>query len=210
MNKARWIVILTAITALLFTGVAYAGQGGSKGNNGNNGNTYQNKGKVIEVDLTQTKNSSKNSQNENQISKRQGFGPGESAKALREQIRERNRTIKANEAQCNQLKKQIKSRCKDMKRYVQQQRSQECAELNRDQAAKIGESLEQLKEKNTQLRNERFCYKKQMAKMQSNKRAGDKAALIEDLDEIIKVQNERIQALDDTLNGLDDLEQTLK
>ncbi|HHY30194.1 MAG TPA: hypothetical protein GX520_05810 [Syntrophaceticus sp.] len=205
MNKARWIVVLTAITALLFTGVAYAGQGNSKGSNGSNENKHQNKNQVIEVNL----GAKEKSQNENQVCSRQGFGPGEDAKVLREQIRERNRTIKENEDKCNQLKKQIKSRCQDMKRCVQQQRNQENAELGEDQATNINESLKQLKERNTELRNERICYNKQMANMKRNKRAGNKEALVEDLDNIIKAQNERIQALEETLNGLDTLDDTL-
>ncbi len=209
MNKARWIVVLTTITALLFTGVAYAGQGNSKGNNGNNNNKYKNNDKVIEVNLSKSQNSGK-SRNENQISKRQGFGPGEEAKALKEQIKQRNRTIKQNEDECNQLKKQIKHRCQDMKKCVQRQRNQENTELDQEQAANINTSLETLKGKNKQLRNERQCYKKNMARLKSNKRAGNKAALVEDLDEIIELQNERIKALQDTLNGLDNLEQTLK
>jgi uncharacterized tellurite resistance protein B-like protein len=96
-----------------------------------------------------------------------------------------------------------------MKRCVQQQRNQENAELGEDQAANINESLKQLKERNTELRNERICYNKQMANMKRNKRAGNKEALVEDLDNIIKAQNERIQALEETLNGLDTLDDTL-
>ncbi|MGB4504640.1 MAG: hypothetical protein WBI44_07060 [Syntrophaceticus sp.] len=206
MNKARWIVVLTAITALLFTGVAYAGQGNSKGSNGSNENKHQNKNQVIEVNL----GAKEKSQNENQVCSRQGFGPGEDAKVLREQIRERNRTIKENEDKCNQLKKQIKHRCQDMKKCVQRQRNQENTELDQEQAANINTSLETLKGKNKQLRNERQCYKKNMSRLKSNKRAGNKAALVEDLDEIIELQNERIEALQDTLNELDNLEQTLK
>ncbi len=200
--KFRIVVVLGTIIALLFTGVAYAGQGNS---NWNNENRNQNKLDTIEVNISDNQNS----QQEYQASGRNGFGPGESAQALRDQIRERTRLIRQNEAECSQLKQQIRTRCQDLKQCIQQQQRQQGIQFTPEQAANIEESLALLQNRNKELENERLCYKNQMAQMKRNKNAGNKTELLEDLNEIISVQEERITALENTLNGLEDLEQTL-
>lgn len=202
MKKARWIVVLVAITALLCTSVAYAGPGNSKAAKNKNGKA------PVKVNISQDKG---NSEKQNQANKQQGFGPGESAKELKAQIRERTRTIKKNEAKCNELKRQIKRKCMEMKKCINQQQNQEqeTAQINEEQAAKIQEAAALLKENNTKLKSERCQYKRQMAQMNRNKRAGDKTALCEDLDAIIVAQEERITALDQTLETLDELNDTI-
>lgn len=217
MKKFRWIVVLTAITALLSTGIAYAGQGNSNGINGNingdNGGESQAKDKTIKVDITQAYSQNKdqniNKKGGSSNGNSQGYGPGESAQMLREQIRERKRIITENEAECDQLKQRIRERCRNLKNCIEQQRAQDRIHIDLDQASEIEESLQMLEGKSNQLRDERYCHQKQIARMNRNKRAGNKTALVEDLDEIIKVQNDRINALEDTYKGLNEMQVSL-
>jgi len=178
MKKAKILLVLIVITALIGTGTAYARPGFKE---------HPGQGKAQYQQNDQSKNPKK---------------------AFKQQEKKQFGVIKANELKTNHLKIQIKQKSKKLQKEIRQLRKNRTP-LNKKQLASVTRATTIIQQNSTSLSSKKLSVGQEMARLRGCKKSGNNEGYLQEMAKIIAIQQQRNRLLQETLQQLEQLENSL-